>query len=148
VTGYRAGQIARAVGVNLQTLRYYERRGLLDPPQRTLGGHRIYPEETVILLQVIKTAQGLGFTLSEVAQLLDAGAHRHNGTKPGLRARAEAKIAEIDRKITALTAIRASLREAVTAGCDDLVSCAGSTRCPIPFTDIIRPEARADAADR
>ena len=146
MTGYRAGQVAQAVGVNLQTLRYYERRGLLASPERTLGGHRIYPEETVTLLRVIKTAQGLGFTLDEVADLLDSGTHRHGGRpEPGLRARAETKIAEIDKKINALTAIRAALQEAVAAGCDDLVSCAGNACCPIPFTDLIRPEGAADA---
>ena len=55
--GLRAGQVATAAGVNLQTLRYYERRGLLQEPDRTLGGHRVYPAEAVTLLRVIKTAQ-------------------------------------------------------------------------------------------
>jgi DNA-binding transcriptional MerR regulator len=48
--------------VNLQTLRSYERRGLLEEPDRTLGGHRVYPEDAVVLLRVIKTAQRLRFT--------------------------------------------------------------------------------------
>lgn len=76
--GLRSGQLASAAGVNLQTLRYYERRGLLDAlPERTLGGHRLYPPETVLLLRVIKAAQRLGFTLDQVADLVEVGRHRH-----------------------------------------------------------------------
>jgi MerR family transcriptional regulator, mercuric resistance operon regulatory protein len=74
MAGLRTGEVAAAAGVNLQTLRYYERRGLLAEPERTLGGHRVYPEQTVTVLRVIKAAQRLGFTLEEVAELLDSGA--------------------------------------------------------------------------
>ncbi len=105
--GLRAGQVAAAAGVNLQTLRYYERRGLLAAPDRTLGGHRVYPGEVVTLLRVIKTAQRLGFTLAEVADLLEAGAHHHGRrVDAGLQARAAAKLAEVDRKIADLKVIR------------------------------------------
>jgi DNA-binding transcriptional MerR regulator len=140
VTGYRAGQVAQAVGVNRQTLRYYERRGLLHPPGRSPGGHRIYPEDTVTRLKMIKTAQRLGFTLNEVADLLDTGTHRHDGRpEPRLLARAEAKVVELDRKISALTAMRTSLEAAVRSGCDDLASCAEDNDCPIPFTKLPDP---------
>ncbi len=67
MTGLRSSQVADAAGVNRQTLRYYERRGLLPEPARTLGGHRLYPPEAVTTLKVIKAAQRLGFTLDEVA---------------------------------------------------------------------------------
>ena len=135
--GLRSGQVAAAAGVNQQTLRYYERRGLLAQPDRTLGGHRLYPPETVTLLRVIKTAQRLGFTLDEVAELLDTATHRHrrNGDA-GLRARAQAKLADIEQKIADLTVIRDTLREAVAAGCDDLVACASSAQCPLPFAGL------------
>ncbi len=84
--GLRSGQVAEAAGVNVQTLRYYERRGLLEEPDRTLGGHRLYPPETVTVLRVIKAAQRLGFTLEEVAELLEAGQHRHGArSSAGLR---------------------------------------------------------------
>lgn len=137
--GLRAGQVATAVGVNLQTLRYYERRGLLAKPDRTLGGHRLYPPETVTLLRVIKTAQSLGFTLDEVAELIDTGRHRHgNGADAGLQSRAQAKLAEIDQKISDLQLIRQSLVVAVDAGCDDLVACASNDCCPIPFIALDR----------
>nr|WP_231929877.1 MerR family transcriptional regulator [Micromonospora inositola] len=65
--------MAAAAGFNPQTLRYYERRGLLAVPSRSPGGHRVYPPETVALLRVVKAAQRLGFTLDEVAGLLEVG---------------------------------------------------------------------------
>ncbi|MFY1688439.1 MerR family transcriptional regulator [Plantactinospora sp. WMMB782] len=136
-SGLRSGQLAEAAGVHQQTLRYYERRGLLAEPDRTLGGHRLYPPETVTIVRVIKTAQRLGFTLDEVAELLSVDVHRH-GRRPeaGLRARAQAKLAEVERKIADLSVIRETLREAVAAGCDDLVTCAESPRCPLPFVEL------------
>jgi len=139
-TGLRAGQAADAAGVNVETLRYYERRGLIPEPERSLGGHRIYSDSSVTTLRVVKAAQRLGFTLDEVADLLDAGRH-HHGRPGGLQSRVEAKPAEVDRKIADLQVIRDSLVAARDAGCDDLVQCAGSDCCPIPFVQIARPSA-------
>lgn len=131
--GLRSGELAAAAGVNVQTLRYYERRGLLAEPTRSLGGHRFYPPEAVTLLGVIKAAQRLGFTLDEVAELLDTGRRRH--VSGALQQRAVAKVAEIDRKITHLNAIRDALGEVIAAQCDSLTdcSCAG---CPLPFVEL------------
>lgn len=70
MTGLRSGQLADAAGVNPQTLRYYERRGLLSEPERTLGGHRLYPPEAVTVLRAIKAAQWLAFTLEEISDLV------------------------------------------------------------------------------
>ena len=135
MTGLRSGQVARAAGVNQQTLRYYERRGLLAEPHRTLGGHRLYPAEAVTVLRVIKAAQRLGFTLDEVAELLQAGRRRrHADPDAGLRSRAAAKIAEVEAKIAELTAIAGTLRAAPEAGCTDLIECADVPGCPLPFT--------------
>ena len=139
MTGCRAGQLAAAAGVNLQTLRYYERRGLLTPAERTLGGHRVYSPESVTRLRVIKAAQRLGFTLAEVAELLAAGAHRHGGRDEGLQVRAAAKLTEVEDKIADLMVIRDRLRAAMDAGCDDLLVCAESDCCPLPFTDMVVP---------
>jgi DNA-binding transcriptional MerR regulator len=133
--GLRSGQVAEAVGVNVETLRYYERRGIIAEPNRSLGGHRLYPEATVTTLRVIKAAQNLGFTLDEVADLLEAGRHVH-GAGPGLQSRTEAKLVEVDRKIADLHMIRAALLAARDAGCDDLLQCAESDCCPIPFVKI------------
>ena len=64
------GKLADAAGVNVETIRYYQRRGLLDEPAKPLGGHRRYPVDMVKRLRFIKRAQALGFTLSEVGGLL------------------------------------------------------------------------------
>lgn len=141
--GLRSGDVAAQAGVNPQTLRYYERRGLLAEPERSNGGHRMYDEQAVTVLRVIKAAQRLGFTLEEVAELLEVGRHRHGRPAPGLQERAAAKIAEVDARIADLTAIRATLSAAVEAGCDDLTVCASSDCCPIPFTDLSK-ESRHD----
>jgi MerR family mercuric resistance operon transcriptional regulator len=141
MSGMRSGQVAAAAGVSLQTLRYYERRGLLAEPERSLGGHRVYPAETVTVLRVIKAAQRLGFRLDEIADLLAAGRHRHghqygHRTDRGLRGRAEAKLSEVQAKIADLQVIAGTLRSALDAGCDDLVACAGEPHCPIPFAGL------------
>lgn len=134
MTGLRSGELARAAGVNPQTLRYYERRGLLPEPERTLGGHRVYRPAAVTVLRVIKAAQRLGFTLDEVADLLDLRA----GT-PGLAGRAAGKLAEVEARIADLSIIRDSLRAALAAGCDDLIDCAERPECPLPFPGLATP---------
>lgn len=135
----RSGELAEAAGVNPQTLRYYERRGLLAEPSRSPGGHRLYPPEALTTLRVIKTAQRLGFTLTEVADLVDLGTHRHRQrADAGLQRRASAKLAEIEAKIADLQVVAASLRTALDAGCDDLAACATTERCPLPFADLGR----------
>ncbi|MGH8775086.1 MAG: MerR family transcriptional regulator [Jiangellaceae bacterium] len=140
----RSGQVADAAGVNLQTLRYYERRGLIAEPERSLGGHRLYPAETVTLLRIIKAAQRLGFSLDEVTDLLDTARHRHGERADArLQTRSGAKLAEVEAKIADLTIIADTLRAALAAGCDDLVTCANSPDCPLPFTDIAE-EAQSD----
>jgi DNA-binding transcriptional MerR regulator len=139
--GLRSGELAGAAGVNLQTLRYYERRGLLAEPVRSPGGHRLYPAEALTLLRVIKAAQRLGFSLDEVADLLHLGRHRH-GRRPdrGLSSRAASKLAEVEARIADLRVIASTLRAALDAGCDDLTECAQTPGCPIPFAALDRQE--------
>ena len=130
----RVGELAAAAGVNRETLRYYERRGLIAEPPRSLGGHRLYDERLVTTLRVIKAAQRLGFSLNEVADLLTAGEHRHGRRPaPGLQNLAVSKLAEVEQKIADLEVIRGSLAAALDAGCNDLLACASSSCCPIPF---------------
>ena len=144
-SGLRSGEVAAAAGVNLQTLRYYERRGLLSEPGRSLGGHRLYPSETVTVLRVIKVAQRLGFTLDEVADLLDTARHQHRRpADAGLAARAQEKLAEVETKIADLEIIADTLRAAIDAGCNDLVECAGNAGCPIPFAPIAKAAPESD----
>jgi DNA-binding transcriptional MerR regulator len=147
-SGLRSGQLAAAAGVNVETLRYYERRGLLAEPHRSLGGHRLYPASAVTTLRVIKAAQRLGFTLEEVADLLEVGRHRHRrpGGVPGLQARAQAKLVEVEERIADLVTIRDDLRAAVDAGCADLVECAGAECCPIPFATLTAHRGAAAGA--
>ena len=135
MSGLRTGQVAEAAGVNRETLRYYERVGLLAPPRRSPGGHRLYPDEAVTVLRVVKAAQRLGFTLDEIAELLDLGTHRHGR---GLRERAGGKLAEVEAKIADLVVVRDTLRAAVAAGCDDLVACSHTPSCPLPFAGLVR----------
>jgi len=132
--GLRSGTVAEAAGVNLQTLRYYERRGLIQEPGRSLGGHRMYRPDVVTTLRVIKVAQRLGFTLDEVGELLDTARHRHRRSETGgLQGGAAAKLVEVEARISDLETIAAMLREAIEAGCDDLGECAETPGCPLPF---------------
>jgi DNA-binding transcriptional MerR regulator len=134
----RRGDVARAAGVNQETLRYYERRGLLPEPDRSPGGHRLYAVHAVTTLRVIKAAQRLGFTLDEVGDLLAVGRHHHGrGRRPAsLTEQARAKLDEVDSRIADLQVIRERLVAALDAGCDDLAQCSASDHCPIPFTDL------------
>jgi MerR family transcriptional regulator, mercuric resistance operon regulatory protein len=133
----RSGEVARAAGVNAQTLRYYERRGLLAEPERTLGGHRLYPPDTVTTLRAIKAAQRLGFSLDEIADLVAPAVRRDRG----FHLRAGAKLAEVRQRIADLEIVGATLAAALDAGCDDLATCAATPACPLPF-DGTHPVAR------
>jgi DNA-binding transcriptional MerR regulator len=140
----RRGQVAAAANVNIETLRYYERRGLLAEPDRSPGGHRLYPPEAVTVLHVIKAAQRLGFTLDEVGELLELGKHRHGRrVDAGLQQRARAKLVEVEERMSDLLTIRDNLTAAVDAGCDDLLARAAADCCPIPFEAItLHPESQ------
>jgi DNA-binding transcriptional MerR regulator len=108
------GKVARAAGVNIQTLRYYERRRLLRPVRRALNGYRCYDAESVRLLRFVKRAQGLGFSLREVQALLRL---RQTQGVPcaQVRERAERKIAEIIAKERQLAAMRRALEKLVAS---------------------------------
>ena len=109
------GKLARAAGVGVETVRFYERVGLLEPPPRTPAGYRQYAPEAVDRLGFIKHAQRLGFTLTEVADLLRL--HRDVVLCEDVKRRAVAKMATIDAKVAALLAVKAELR-ALVERCD------------------------------
>jgi DNA-binding transcriptional MerR regulator len=141
--GLRTGELAKRAGVNVQTLRYYERRGLLANPSRRPSGQRRYPEEAVGLLRTIKAAQRLGFTLAEIEELIDLSEHRR-GTGE-LHRRAEAKLAEIDARIGRLTRVRRALAAVLAADCDSLTDCSCGLGGPLPDLEAaaaLRPESR------
>lgn len=111
----RTSEVARRGGVNLETIRYYERRGLLPKPPRTASGYRSFGPDTVRRLRFVKRAQALGFSLKEIKALLSLRA-APKARCADVRARAEAKIEEIDVKIRALEAMRKALQR-LTAAC-------------------------------
>jgi len=122
----RIGEVAKQADVNIQTLRYYERCGVLEKPERTTSGYRSYPAETVRLIRFIKRAQSLGFTLSEIEGLITLREARGR-RRSEIRSLAEAKICDIDRKLNQLQAMRDALQTLVeSCACRD-----GRLACPI-----------------
>jgi MerR family copper efflux transcriptional regulator len=79
----KIGEVAERSGVNLQTIRYYEREGLLPEPARLTSGYRIFPLDTVRRVQFIKRAQGLGFSLAEVRELLSLRENADSDARTG-----------------------------------------------------------------
>jgi DNA-binding transcriptional MerR regulator len=118
----RVGEVAAIAGVNVETLRYYERRGLLPEPHRDPSGHRRYDDETVRFLRAIKEAQAVGFTLAEIGDYLRA-ARRSGSPSQALRVRMAAKIDEIDARIAGLRRMREELARVVGCACDSLDHC-------------------------
>jgi len=105
---FTIGQLAKKANVNLETIRYYERRGLLPEPPRNKSGHRQYSVEEVKRTQFIKRCQALGFSLKEVSELLSLRVIP--GTTCGdIKARAETKIADVEKRIVDLEKIRKAL---------------------------------------
>jgi Hg(II)-responsive transcriptional regulator len=122
----RIGDVAAKAGVNVETLRYYERRGILRSPKRSPAGYREYPTDTVRLIRFIKRAQELGFTLDEIEEMI---ALRQTASKRRNRVRelAAAKLQSIDEKIARLHAIRDALSPLV----DECACGADTVTCPI-----------------
>lgn len=120
------GQIAREAGIGVETIRFYEREGLLERPARQQSGYRQFEPDAIARLRFIKQAQRLGFTLREVRELLalklDPSAKRSQ-----LRDRALAKVADIDQRIKDLKRMKKSLAPLIKA-CDGKGALEG---CPI-----------------
>jgi DNA-binding transcriptional MerR regulator len=108
----RIGEVARLADVNIQTLRYYERRGILDQPERSPSGYRQYPVETVELVRTIKRAQKLGFSLDEIERLLRI---REGGNGACTKARdiAADKLQLLNERIEELAGVRRTLEELI-----------------------------------
>ena len=106
--GLTIGRLAREGQVNVETIRYYERRGLLPRPPRRPSGYRMFPPSAVQVLRFVKTAQGLGFSLEEIKELL-ALRIQPGRSCADVRGRAERKIGEIDQKIRTLQSMRKAL---------------------------------------
>src|SRR5262252_5755284 len=108
------GNLARQANVNVQTIRYYERRQLLPEPKRTAAGYRVYSADSIQRINFVKSAQELGFSLKEIRELIGLRLRR-GATCADVRKRAEAKIAEIERKLENLQPMRTGLLELTNA---------------------------------
>jgi len=108
------GAVARQAEVNVQTVRYYERVGLIPEPGRTAAGYRQYAEDTVRRIRFIKRAQELGFSLREIGELLDLRID-HDTACHAVEEKTRDKIALVDEKIEELRAIRETLNRVVAA---------------------------------
>lgn len=108
----RTGELAERAGVNAQTLRYYERRGLLPEPPRTEAGHRRYPASAVSRILFIKRAQDLGFTLEEIEDLLSLRVRPERSCE-AVQRRATRRRREVERKIATLQRLREVLDELI-----------------------------------
>ena len=120
------GHLAREAGVNLETVRYYERQGLLAKPPRSASGYRLFPSDAARRLRFIRRAQQLGFSLKEIRELLSLRVSRRT-TSAAIRTRAEAKIVDIEAKIKSLESMKKTLRK-LTRVCD---GCSPVAQCPI-----------------
>ena len=118
------GRLARAAGVNVETVRYYQRRGLVAEPERPLNSVRRYSEDSVKRIRFIKRAQDLGFTLAEIGNLLALEDGRSCRETRELAGR---KLAIVESRLTDLNRLRKTLRELI-ARCD---TSRGKVSCPI-----------------
>src|SRR5712664_1058732 len=103
--GLKTAQLANEGGVNIETIRYYERHGLLPKPPRTRSGYRVFSNDAVTRLRFIKRSQELGFSLKEVKELLTLRVRQGSGCAD-VRQKAEAKIVDVDGKIRHLLEIK------------------------------------------
>jgi len=112
------GELARRSGVSVETIRFYERKGLLTPAARRPSGYRVYTDEAGRRIQFIRRAKDLGFSLSEVGELL-ALRTTPDSTCADVRDRVAAKVETIDRKLNDLHRIRGALQSLSAACMDD-----------------------------
>jgi DNA-binding transcriptional MerR regulator len=106
----RTQEVAAQAGVNVQTLRYYERRGLLREPPRRASGYRVYERDAVQVVRFVKRAQTLGFSLEEIESLLELAAGGPDSCEAARRL-AEEKIVQLELRIAQLATMRDSLRK-------------------------------------
>ncbi|MEO5830698.1 MAG: heavy metal-responsive transcriptional regulator [Rhodanobacter sp.] len=125
-TSLTIGAVAKRVGVAIDTIRYYEREGLLPEPLRRASGYRSYGDGAIAQLRFIRRAKNLGFTLEEIRELLTLSADRQGGVK-AVKQRAQKRLAAIDQRIVDLQKVRDGLAQLVA-------SCPGHGKpeqCPI-----------------
>ena len=115
MNGETIGKAARKAGVGVETIRFYERKGLIEqPPRPSMGGYRVYPAETIERIRFIRDGQVLGFSLREIDELLSLRADPSSDCGD-VRARAQRKLGEVNDKIGQLERIRAGLEQVIAA---------------------------------
>lgn len=115
MTDMTIGRVAKKAGVGVETIRFYERRGLIEQPIKPDGaGFRNYPDEVVVQVRFIRRAQQIGFSLAEIGELLSLKADPTSDCGD-IRERASAKLEEVDEKITSLKRMRKALNEMIAA---------------------------------
>ncbi len=110
----RIGEVAAQAGVGVETVRFYERRGLIAAPPRRASGYRAYPPESVTQLRFVRQAQELGFSLAEIRQLLALHPESRRACHE-VRAQAEEKLADVRRRVRQLRAIERALGRLVAS---------------------------------
>jgi len=113
----RIGELSRNTGFQVETLRYYEKQGLLTPVSRTQAGYREYDEESLKQLHFIRQAKMVGFSLSEICELLALRVERDQHSCGDVKSIAEQKIKKIDVKINELNRMRKALHKITDACC-------------------------------
>ncbi len=126
ITTMTIGQLAKASGVAIETIRFYEKQGLLEEPRRRMSGYREYDETVIPRLRFIRRAKQLGFTLGEIKELLALRLDRAASCSR-VKQRAEAKIADIESKLKSLRRMKRALID-LSQACDDT---APTSQCPI-----------------
>lgn len=118
------GTVAERAGVGIDTIRYYEREGLMPPPPRRASGYRIYDQAAIQRLRFIRRAKDLGFTLEEIGELLALSADRDRGVE-GVRQRAEARLQAVEQRMRELRRVQRGLKQLIEAcpGHGDLAGC-------------------------
>jgi MerR family copper efflux transcriptional regulator len=124
--GLKVGEVAKRAAVNLQTIHFYERGGLLPKPPRTASNYRMYSQDAVRRIRFIKRAQELGFTLRDIKELLSLRA-RPGSRCADVRQRAAAKLRDIQEKIRTLQRMRWALTKLI----GECSGRGGVTECPI-----------------
>lgn len=112
----KIGQVAERSGVGIETVRFYEREGLIPKPDRSSSGYRLFDDETIARLQFIRRAKELGFTLIEIKELLSLRLDTTTSCAD-IKSRAEVKIADIDEKIRTLKRMKTALKK-LTSKCN------------------------------
>ena len=116
----RIGELSKHTGFQVETLRYYEKQGLLDPASRTESGYREYNNDSLKQLQFIRQAKSVGFSLKEITELLTLRVDRDQHSCGEVKSIAELKIEQIDTKIVELGKMRDALYKITEACCGGL----------------------------